>query len=146
MRRLSAVLAASIAIPAAAVIAGPATSAFAAPTIVTCGTLSGTAASASATQCNQTAITGGSGHVVSNSTGSTFTITWKSGKTTKGTGTTTPVTPSACPSTFPTEVTAHSTVTGGTAKALIGAKTTNKLCVNTSTGKFRLLPGTKYHI
>lgn len=151
MRRALMALAASLAVPAGAAVALPAASASAsrlAPTIVTCTGLKGTAASTTASGCSNPAITGGSGKVTSNATGTTFKVTWKSGKTSTGSSVPTVLTTSKCPSGFPTEISDASTVKGGTAKALIGGKTTNKICVNTTTSpiKAEKLPGTKYKI
>jgi len=140
-----------LAIPAGITAALPTPAAFAAsPTIVTCTSLTGsigaTTTTEHATGCNQVAITASSGTLTAPVGKSSFKIKWKSGKTTSGTATAGTVTPSKCPSTFPIEVSSSSKVTAGTAKTLIGASTKNLFCVNTTTGKVKLLPGTKYKI
>jgi hypothetical protein len=149
MRRVLLGLVALLAVPAALLIALPAASAFAAsPTIVSCSTFTGSSTAAgstgAATGCNHRAISGGK--ATQTSSGSTFLVTWKTGKTTTGTDTTTVVTPSTCPSTFPEEVEAFGTVTGGTAKRLIGGEATSLFCANTTTGAFELLPGTTWNM
>ena len=155
MRRVIVALTASLAVPAGLIVALPTGSAFASsavPTIVTCSKLTGTSttttSTGTATGCNQTAITGGSGTQTAKTTsaGTTFSLKWKSGKTTTGKTTFSVVTPSKCPSTFSEEVKAVGTVTGGTATKLKGGKTTNTICVSTTTGKFELLPGSKYKV
>lgn len=149
MRCFIRALTASLAVPAGLAIAlpmGSASAASAAPVIVTCATSAPLAAAIHVGTCSNKAITGGAGKVTANSTGTTFKVAWKSGKTTTGTSVPTLVTPSKCGSKFPTEVRLAATVKGGTAKALIGGKATNTLCANTTTGRARLLAGTKFKI
>lgn len=143
-------LAAALALPATLTFALPAGSTSAAtPVIVACkgytGSFTSKAVSATATKCNQPTITGGSGKETAGATGSPFTIKWTTGQTTTGTSVSKKVTVSKCPSTFPTEYSTANTITGGTAKSLIGGKTTNLICVS-STGKFEILPGTSYKV
>jgi hypothetical protein len=157
LRRLLVALSATLIAPATIAvgvgIASTSASAAAKPTIVTCKSLTGaftsTGSTGSITGCNTKSVTGGSGSLAGTSTSSTSgtsTITWKSKETTIGTYTTTTVTPSKCPSTYPTEVDVAATVTGGTATALVGGKAKDTLCVNDTTGKYELLPKTKYKI
>ena len=149
MRRVFRALTASLAIPAGIAVAVPTGSAFAAntaPTIVTCANNAAGASAILVSGCTSKAVTGGSGKVTANSTGTTFKVVWKTGKTTTGTSTPTVVTPSKCPSAMPTEVRLAGTVKGGTAKALIGGKATNTICANLTTGKAKLLAGTKYKV
>src|ERR1700683_445850 len=150
MRRVLLPLVALLAVPAALLVALPTASAFAAtsPTIVSCSTFTGSSTASgstgTATGCNHRAISGG--HAAQTSSSNTFLVTWKTGKTTTGTDTTTVVTPSTCPSTFPEEVEAFGTVTGGTAKRLIGGEATSLFCANTTTGECELLPGTTWNM
>jgi hypothetical protein len=136
-----------LAMPAALLFALPAGSAFAAsrPTIVSCKTFAVSAAPgaiAAATGCNHVAISG-AGATQTIGTG-TFAVTWNSGLTTTGTDTKMVITPSKCPSTFPEEVEAFGTVTGGTATRLIGGHASSLFC--SSTLERELFPGTKWHM
>jgi hypothetical protein len=136
-----------LAAPAGLLFALPAGSAFAAsrPTIVSCKTFASSTTVGSvgaATGCNHIAISG-AGATQTIGTG-TFAVTWNTGLTTTGTDTKMEIMPSKCPSTFPEEVEAFGTVTGGTATRLIGGHATSLFCVS----KFEreLLPGTKWHM
>jgi hypothetical protein len=149
MRGVLMALVAFLAVPAALLVALPTASAFAAsPTIVSCSTFTGsstaTGSTGIASGCNHRVISGG--HAKQTSSSNTFLVTWKTGKTTTGTDTTAVVTPSTCPSTFPEEIEAFGTVTGGTAKRLIGGNATSLFCANTTTGNFELLPGTTWNM
>ena len=150
MRRVFLASVGLVAVPAALLATLPATSAFAAasPTIVSCKTFTGSATATGSTGaakgCNHLWISGGRATQIG--TGSTFAVTWRTGKTTTGTDTTTVVTPSTCPSAFPEEIQAFGTVTGGTAKRLIGGVATSLFCANTTTGQFVLLPGTTWNM
>jgi hypothetical protein len=149
MRRVLLTLFAFSAVPAALLVSWPAGPAFAAsPTIVSCSTFTGSSTAAGSTGtargCDHRAISGG--RAIQTSSGDTFLVTWKTGKTTTGTDTTAVVTPSTCPSTFPEEIKAFGTVTGGTAKRLIGGVATSLFCANTTTGQFELLPGTTWNM
>lgn len=148
MRRLFLSLVA-LALPAGLLVALPTGSAFAArsPEIVSCSTFTGSTAAgsiATATGCNHRRISGGD--ATQTASANTFVVTWRTGKTTSGTDTTAAVTPSTCPSTFPVEIQAFGTVTGGTAKRLIGGVATSLFCANTTTGLFELLPGTTWNM
>ena len=92
--------------------------------------------------CNHRWISGGGG---TQTTGTgTFIVTWNTGLTTTGTDTKVVITPSTCPSTFPEEVEAFGTVTGGTAKRLIGGQSHSFFCVSAT--ERELLPGTTWNM
>jgi hypothetical protein len=150
VRRLVVVLAAALALPATLTVALPAGLASAAtPVIVACkgysGSFTSTGVKATATKCNQATITGGSGKETAGSTGTPFSIKWKTGETAKGTSTAKKLTTSKCPAAFASEYSTKFTVTGGTATALKGGKTTDLLCAS-ATGTFEVLPGTTFKI
>jgi hypothetical protein len=116
------------------------------PVVVTCNGYAGTVTGTGAlTGCNQPTVTKGRG-TEAPSKGKTFSIKWKSGLTTTGTLTYAVVTPNKCPTGYATEVKITSTVTGGTAKTLIGGKATNTMCVSLLSNKVIPLPKTKYKI
>ena len=146
MRRTIISLAAALAVPAMFTVLPASFASAATPVIVACSGFTGSAGTATATGCNQKAISGGGGTVTSNSTGTAFTVTWTSGLTSTGTTTFKNIATSTCPPAFPLETADISKVTGGTAATMIGGKGTTKLCVNTSTGAFEVLPGTKAKI
>jgi hypothetical protein len=147
LHRLLVAVSASLIIPAAVAVAAPALSASAAsPVIVTCAKASGSiVAGIKVTACNTNKVTGGSGVVTTNTTTLAFSIKWKTGQTTTGKGSATAVTPNKCATGY-TELKETSTVTGGTAKSLIGGKPTTNICVNLSTGAVTLAPGAKYKV
>jgi hypothetical protein len=152
MRRILVTLTASLAGAAGLLLALPTGSASAAgpttaagPTIVSCKSFTGSTAAGSvavAKGCNHRWISGGSATQTAGT--GTFVVTWKTGKTTTGRDTTTVITPSACPAAFPEEIEAFGTVTGGTAKRLIGGNATSLFCANAS--QFELLPGTTWNM
>jgi hypothetical protein len=152
MRRILITLTASLAAAPGLFLALPTGSAFAAgptiaasPTIVSCKSFTGSTAAGSvaiAKGCNHRSISGGAATQTAGT--NTFVVTWKTGKTTSGTDTTTVITPSVCPAAFPEEVEAFGTVTGGTAKRLIGGNATSLFCANAS--QFELLPGTTWNM
>jgi hypothetical protein len=152
MRRILVTLTASLAGAAGLLLALPAASAFAAgptiaatPTIVSCKSFTGSTAVGSvgiAKGCNHRSISGGAATQIAGT--GTFVVTWKTGRTTSGTDTTTVITPSVCPAAFPEEIEAFGTVTGGTAKRLIGGIATSLFCANAS--QFELLPGTTWNM
>jgi hypothetical protein len=146
MRRVL-MLIVSLVVPATVLIALPTGSAFAAsrPTIVSRKFFAVSTAPGSVgvgTGCNHIAISAGG---ATQTTGTdTFDLTWNSGLTSTGTDTKTTIMPSKCPSTFPNEIEAFGTLTGGTATSLIGGQGTIFLCLS---GREReLLPGTKWHM
>jgi hypothetical protein len=148
MRRGSLIGLASLATVAgtASLLGGATVASAAAPVVVTCnGFTASTTGAGTATGCNQPAVTKGKG-TNAPGTGKTFSLKWASGLTTTGTLTYALVSPSKCPTTYPTEVKETSTVTGGTAKTLIGGKGTNTVCVSLKLKKVILLPGTKYKL
>ena len=147
MRRTILLLAASLAVPAMfTVLPASLASATTTPVIVSCTGFTGGNGSASATGCNHASISGGSGSLTSSSTGTAFTITWQTGLTASGTTTFKALSTSTCPAPYTLEAKDISTVTGGTATAMIGGRAVTKLCVDTSTGLFEVLPGTKAKI
>jgi hypothetical protein len=90
------------------------------PVIVSCKSFTSSSAPGAigiGAGCNHGGISGG-GATQTIGTG-TFAVTWSSGLTTTGTDTKTEITPSQCPSAFPTEIEAFGDVTGGTATRLI---------------------------
>ena len=144
MRRTIISLAAALAVPAMFTVLPASFASAATPVIVTCTGFTGSGANSNATGCNHTTLTGGSGSI-STSSGGAFTVTWATGKTSTGTSKFTQVSPSTCPSAFPTEVKDVSKVTGGTATALIGGTGKTTLCAD-SNSNVELLPGTKAKI
>src|SRR5580692_1809971 len=146
MRRILVTLTASLAGTAGLLLALPAASAFAAgPAIASCKSFTGSTAAGSvgiAKGCNHRSISGGTATQIAGT--GTFVVTWKTGRTTSGTDTTTVITPSVCPAAFPEEIEAFGTVTGGTAKRLIGGIATSLFCANAS--QFELLPGTTWNM
>jgi hypothetical protein len=135
-------------------LAGPASASVRNPsTGVSCtkvkGTITGT--NAKLKGCSDVKNTGGSGKapITALATGS-GTITWNgTGTTTLTGGTFNQVTPDACP-TGSTEYEAMLTVSGGTGAAaksiLVGWTVQAFVCVNGTTGKISLLPGTDLNI
>jgi len=115
------------------------------PTIVSCKTFTSSTAAGSVgigAGCNHRWISGG-GATQTIGTG-TFAVTWSTGLTTTGTDTKIVVTPSRCPSAFPTEIEAFGDVTGGTATRLIGGKAHSFFCVSNT--ERELLPGTTWNM
>ena len=113
------------------------------PTIVSCKSFTSNIAPGSVgigAGCNHGGISGG-GATQTIGTG-TFAVTWSSGLTTTGTDTKIVITPSQCPSDFPTEIEAFGDVTGGTATRLIGGQAHSFFCVGNT--ERELLPGTTW--
>jgi hypothetical protein len=123
--------------------ASPASAATAAkPTTVSCKVFLAARGVGIGAGCDDNAISGGGG-VQTTGTG-TFDLTWNSGLTTTGTDTKITITPSRCPSDFPTEVEAFGDVTGGTAKRLIGGHAHSFFCLSRT--ERELLPGTTWNM
>ena len=131
-----ALVAISMGTAALAIPAGAATNA---PVVVACTSLKGGLTGASTiTGCNNTPTTGGSGTVTAAIP--KITIKWKSGKTSTGTESYVPVSPSKCPTGFSTEVKTTAKITGGTATTLVGGTGISYVCVGKT---IENLPGTK---
>jgi hypothetical protein len=105
------------------------------------------AAKITVTGCNDTKNTGGKGTTSSSEGAASSTIKWANGETTiLGMGTTSIVSPDACPgSDLEEETTAP--VTGGTSKSIKKGWTSQSfVCYNPSTNKLSLAPGTTFQI
>ncbi len=122
-----------------AALAIPASAASNTAVIVSCTSLKGTATgSSTATGCNNTTITGGSG--VFSAKPPAFTIKWKNGKTSTGTEAYTS-TANKC-GTGASEVKTTVTIKGGTNTKLIGGKGVDYICIKGSS--IYNQPGTKF--
>lgn len=146
MRRLLIVLSVSLALPASLSMVVPAASAApATATVVTCLKFSGSLfGSASLAVCNDKTVADHSGAVALSASTRSFSISWRSGKTSTGTFSYT-IGGSTCPSTNPIEAAVGGAVTGGTATTLIGGTIHGTLCANGS-GDFELQPGSNFKI